>query len=101
MMEKISSYLCKTSDLGVHGNLFGGTMMSWLDESGAIMACQVCKTSKMVTILFEPINFKKPVKEKHQVRIYGEVTGIGETSIVITLEARRVSQRLAEYWTKL
>lgn len=33
-------------DIGVHGNLFGGTMMSWLDEAGAMLAANVCKTNK-------------------------------------------------------
>ena len=27
-MELISAYICKASDIGVHGNMFGGNMMS-------------------------------------------------------------------------
>lgn len=28
-MELITRHLCKTSNLGVHGNLFGGKMLWW------------------------------------------------------------------------
>ena len=78
-----------TKDLGVHGNLFGGIMMSWLDEAGAILASRTCKTKKMITLKFEEIVFTKPVKENHEVNIYGEVEKVGTTSITIRLSAKR------------
>ena len=88
-MEIITRNLCMAKDLGVHGNLFGGIMMSWLDEAGAIMASRTCKTKKMLTVKFEEIIFSKPVKENHEVNIYGEVEKIGNTSITIKLSATR------------
>jgi acyl-CoA hydrolase len=33
-MIYIATKVCKTGDIGVNGNLFGGIMMSWLDEAG-------------------------------------------------------------------
>lgn len=88
-MELITKNLCMGKDLGVNGNLFGGIMMSWLDEAGAIMAATTCKTNKMITLKFEEIIFHKPVKENHGVNIYGEVEKIGTTSITIKLIANR------------
>ncbi len=88
-MELITRHLCKTSDLGVHGNLFGGKMLSWLDEAGAIMATRICKTKKMVTVKMDGIEFHTPVKENHDVVIYGEVEKMGTTSITLKLSARR------------
>jgi len=88
-MELITRNLCMTKDLGIHGNLFGGIMMSWLDEAGAILASRACKTKKMITLKFEEIVFSKPVKENHEVNIYGEVEKIGTTSITIKLSAKR------------
>lgn len=76
-------------DIGVHGNLFGGTMMSWLDEAGAMLAANVCKTNKMITLKFEEIVFKKPVKENHHVHFYGEVKSVGTTSIRLSIVAMR------------
>lgn len=34
-MELITTKICMTGDLGVSGNLFGGVMMSILDEAAA------------------------------------------------------------------
>ena len=43
-MELITREICLRQDLGIHGNLFGGTMMSWLDKAGAIYATQLCQS---------------------------------------------------------
>jgi acyl-CoA thioesterase YciA len=88
-MELITRHLCKTSDLGVHGNLFGGRMLSWLDEAAAMMVTRICKTKSMVTIKMDEIIFHTPVKENHNVNIYGEVVGIGTTSISVKLVAKK------------
>ena len=47
-MELLTTKICMTSELGVHGNLFGGTMMSYLDEAAAAYSCQLCDTPRMV-----------------------------------------------------
>lgn len=88
-MELITRHLCKASDLGVHGNLFGGKMLSWLDEAGAIMATRICKTKKLVTVSMNGIEFHTPVKENHDVTIYGEVIGMGKSSVTLKLNAKR------------
>lgn len=88
-MELITRKLCMAKDIGVHGNLFGGTMLALLDESGAIMASRICKTKKMVTLKFEEVIFFRPVKENHEINIYGEVESVGTTSITIRLSAKR------------
>lgn len=87
-MEIITRHLCKASDIGVHGNLFGGLMLSWLDEAGAIMATRVCRTKRMVTVKFEEVIFHKPVRENHEVSIYGQIESIGTTSITLVLTAK-------------
>ena len=33
-MDLITTYFCKSSQVGYHGNLFGGRMLAWLDEAG-------------------------------------------------------------------
>jgi len=88
-MELITRELCLRKDLGIHGNLFGGVMMSWLDKAGAIEATRLCKSNSMVTAEMEGIKFVKKVRENTQVWIYGEVESVGRTSIVIKLEARK------------
>jgi len=88
-MELITRELCLRKDLGIHGNLFGGVMMSWLDKAAAIAATTLCESSSMVTAEMEGIKFLKKVRENTQVNIYGEPVSVGKTSIVIALEARK------------
>ncbi len=88
-MQLISNKICKTSDIGINNNLFGGTMLSWLDEAGGTMASQVCCTPQMITLKIDEVLFKKPVKVNEHIRIYGRVDSIGHTSISLYLEARR------------
>ena len=90
-MEVISTYYCKASQVGYHGNLFGGRMLAWLDEAGAAYACQACDTPRMVTRHISAVTFEKPVRPGQIIKIYGEVLKVGNTSITIRLEARRHS----------
>ena len=88
-MELISTKVCKTSDIGINENLFGGVMLSWLDESGFLLATDKANSKNMVTLKVEEVLFKLPVKVNDHIRIYGEVVHVGNSSIRITLEARR------------
>jgi acyl-CoA thioesterase YciA len=88
-MELITTYICKTSDLGVHGNMFGGTLVSIIDDAGASYACQICDTPRMVTIKIDEFIFKKPVRVGNLIKVYGEVREFGTTSVTLYLEVRR------------
>ncbi len=88
-MELLSKKIVMTRDIGVHGNLFGGVLMAWLDEAAASLATEFCRTPYMLTVKFGELVFKKPVKAGNHLRIYGQVTSVGNTSITIFLEARR------------
>lgn len=88
-MELISQRLCMEKDLGIHGNLFGGIMLSWLDEAAATMAYEVCHSPSMVTLKIEEVIFGKPVKIGFHLKIYGQVARIGKSSITLDIEARK------------
>mgnify|MGYP000017408503 FL=1 len=87
-MELISTHPVKKSDLGFHGNLFGGKLLAWVDAAGAAYASQVCDTPRMVTILIDECVFQKPAKEGHLLKIYGSVESMGNTSVTLNVEAR-------------
>jgi len=91
MMQLISTHLCKMQNVGFHGNLFGGTMLSWLDEAGGSYAAEVCQTPRVVTVKLTEVEFKKPVRPGQIIKIYGKVLKIGNCSIIVKLEARRHS----------
>jgi len=87
-MELLNTHPIKKSDLGFHGNLFGGKLLAWLDASAAAYAMQVCDTPRMVTVKIDECNFNKPAKEGQLLKIYGGVDSIGNTSITLYMEAR-------------
>jgi acyl-CoA thioesterase YciA len=87
-MELISSHPIKKSDLGFHGNLFGGSLLKWIDSAAAGYAMQLCDTPRMVTVSIDKCNFEKPAKENQLLKIYGHPSKIGNTSITIYMEAR-------------
>ena len=87
-MELLNTHPIKKSDLGFHGNLFGGKLLAWLDASAAGFAMQLCDTPRMVTIKIDECVFKKPAKEGQLLKIYGDVKRIGNTSITLYMEAR-------------
>ena len=88
-MELITTHICKASEIGVHGNMFGGTMMAVIDESAAAYAAQLCDTPRMVTIKIEELVFKKPVRVGNLMKIYGKVIEFGRSSISIYIEVRK------------
>jgi len=87
-MQLLTSQLIKKGDLGFHGNLFGGTLMSWIDTAAAAYAMEVCRNRRMVTVRVDECIFKKPAKEGSMLKIYGKVDHIGTSSIKMILEAR-------------
>jgi acyl-CoA thioesterase YciA len=87
-MQIITSHPIKKSDLGFHGNLFGGKLLAWLDAAAASYAMEVCDTPRMVTVKIDECVFKKPAKEGQLIKIYGEVKKIGTTSLTLYIEAR-------------
>jgi acyl-CoA thioesterase YciA len=84
----ISTHPIKKSDLGFHGNLFGGKLLAWLDAAGAAYAMEVCDTPRMVTVKIDECLFKKPAREGQLIKIYGKVMEVGNTSVTLKLEAR-------------
>ena len=87
-MQYITQHPIKKSDLGFHGNLFGGKLLAWLDAAAAGFAAEYCDTPRMVTKLIDKCVFNKPAREGQLLKIYGKVDSVGTTSIDLKLEAR-------------
>jgi len=87
-MDLLSTHPVKKSDLGFHGNLFGGKLLSWLDAAVAAYAMEKCRSQNMITIAMDQCVFKKPAKEKQLVKIYAEMCKLGNTSANFKVEAR-------------
>ena len=87
-MQLLTTHPVKKLDLGFHGNLFGGKLLSWIDAAVAAYAMERCRSKNMITIAIDECVFKKPAKEGQLVKIYADLTKIGNTSATFHVEAR-------------
>lgn len=88
-MELITTYISKKSDEGVHGNMFGGTLLALIDDAAASYASQICDTQKIVTLKIDELIFKRAIKVGNILKIYGEVVSFGNTSVTLYIEVRK------------
>ncbi|MEO1023586.1 MAG: hotdog domain-containing protein [Bacteroidota bacterium] len=87
-MRFFSRKLIKPQDLNAHGTLFGGTVLSWIDEEAAIyVACQLGK-GNIVTKYMSEINFVNSAKLGEVIEIGMETVHFGRTSITVKSEVR-------------
>jgi acyl-CoA thioesterase YciA len=84
--ELITRRLCLVKDTGHAGVLWGGNMMAWVDEAGAIYAGRRARNAYMVTKAFTEIDFKHQVRPGDFVDFWGKVARWGRTSLTIELK---------------
>jgi len=100
-MEHLTTHPIKKSDLGFHGNLFGGKLLSWLDASAVAYAMQLCDTPRMVTLSIDKCIFEKPSKEGQLIKIFGCPVELGNTSVTLYIEARAHNVRTGRQYVVL
>ena len=88
-MELITTYICKQGDIGVHNNMFGGIILSIIDDAAASYASQICDTQRIVTLKIDQLIFEKPVKVGNILKLYGSVKEFGTTSVTLYNELRK------------
>lgn len=88
-MELITTYICKQGDIGVHNNMFGGIILSIIDDAAASYASQICDTQRVVTLKIDQLIFEKPVKVGNILKLYGSVKEFGTTSVTLYIELRK------------
>ena len=59
-MKFLNQHPIKKSDLGFHGNLFGGKLLAWIDAAAAGYAMEYAHNRRMVTVKIDECIFKKP-----------------------------------------
>ena len=97
-LEPAIRVLMMPKDTNAMGTIFGGIILSYIDQAGAIPAHRVTP-GRIVTVAMREIVFHAPVKVGDLVSFYAEVAKIGTTSITVKVvveaerpgpEARRV-----------
>jgi acyl-CoA thioesterase YciA len=80
--------IVKYTDLNPRGTLFGGTLLSWVDEEAAIYAiCQI-GDRMVVTKAMSKIDFKISPKLGDIIEIGMETVRVGNTSITFKCNVR-------------
>lgn len=75
-------------ELNYNGTLFGGQLLSWIDQAGAVVAIKRA-ASKVALLKMSEVLFKKPIMPSDSVSIYGKVETVGRTSMVVKMEIWR------------
>lgn len=77
-------------DTNAHGTIFGGVLLSYLDQAGAIEARKL-GCARVVTVAMDRVEFKHPVFVGDVLSFYAEVTSVGRTSarVRVSVEAER------------
>ncbi|HYI12819.1 MAG TPA: hotdog domain-containing protein [Thermoanaerobaculia bacterium] len=77
-------------DTNAHGTIFGGVILSYIDQAGAIEARRQ-GLQFMVTVSMDKVSFHEPVFVGDLVSFWTETTRIGTTSITtkVVVEAIR------------
>ena len=69
-------------DTNPHGTIFGGVILSYIDQAGAIEA-RLHGADRVVTVAMEKVVFHAPVHVGDLASFYAELIRIGRTSITV------------------
>ena len=89
-MQFFSRKLVKPQDLNPYQTLFGGTLLSWIDEEAAIFAMSQIKSQNVVTKYISEINFVSSAQNGDVIEIGLEVIKFGRTSLSVRCIARNL-----------
>jgi acyl-CoA hydrolase len=78
------------TDTNPQGNLFGGTLVSWMDKAAGFAAMRRARSS-VVTAAIEDISFSVPIVQGDLVDILARVVEVGRTSMRVRVEVRKES----------
>ncbi|MGN6178143.1 MAG: acyl-CoA thioesterase [Mucilaginibacter sp.] len=85
----------KPEDLNAHGTLFGGSLLSWIDEEAAIYTIIQLGTKGVVTKYISEINFVSSSKQGDIIELGMKATHFGRTSITLMCQVRnKITQQI-------
>ncbi len=75
-------------DTNMHGTLFGGRLLQWIDICGAIAAQRHCRT-KVVTASMDDMHFSVPIQEGDVVILWATVNYVHRSSMEVGVRVER------------
>ena len=82
-------------DTNPSGTVFGGVILSYLDQAGGIEAHKI-SSHRLVTVAMDSVKFKQPVFVGDLLSYYTEVVSIGRTSVRIRVNVEATRYREPE-----
>jgi acyl-CoA thioesterase YciA len=83
----------KPEDLNPNGTLFGGKLLSWIDEELALYSIIQLENSRIVTKHMSEINFRSSARQGDIVEIGIDVVRFGNSSLTLQCEVRNIMTR--------
>ncbi len=78
--------LVRPEHLNHHGSLFGGQLLSWVDECAWMAAARDFPNCRFVTRAMDKIEFKHQVKNGSILRFHSNKVRIGNSSVTYLVE---------------
>src|SRR5206468_8072148 len=72
-------------DTNAHGTIFGGVILSYIDQAGAVEARR-CGAEYLVTVAMREVVFHEPVYVGDLVSFHTRLVRVGRSSITISVE---------------
>lgn len=73
-------------DTNAHGTIFGGVILSYIDQAGAIEARKHAGGCKVVTVAMDRVEFKKPVYVGDVLSLHAALVRRGRSSITVQVD---------------
>jgi acyl-CoA hydrolase len=87
-MKFLTRKLVQPNDLNVNNTLFGGRILSWVDEEAAIFAALEANHRRMVTKSISAVNFISPAFLGDVVEIGVSLKRVSKTSLTVQVVVR-------------
>lgn len=86
--EPVIRVTAMPADANAYGDIFGGWLMSLMDSGAGLIAARHSH-GRAVTVAMDGMQFLLPVKVGDEVSVYGSLSRVGRSSMVIAIEAWR------------
>lgn len=89
MRDAAIRVLMMPRDTNHHGTIFGGVILSHIDQAGAVAAIRR-GCPRVVTVAMDQVVFHEPVQVGDLVSFFAEVLSVGRTSIKVRVDVESV-----------
>ena len=83
-------------DVNPQGTIFGGVILSLIDQAAFVEALRQSSLHRWVTVAFNAVEFHSPVRVGDILSLWGHASKVGRTSLTVRVEVRALREGHAE-----